>query len=138
VLSARSSAACLEPRVGRFTQPLELLDRAPPVRARVGRARRRPRTLIADRGYDRDKYRRLVRKRGVKPLIARRQTEHGSGLGRHRWVVEGRGVSTTLGQLQWTHGAMPPTLEDSRRWRWFMRRRSGVCIRDDEQLRQVS
>jgi transposase len=27
-------------------------------------------------------------KRGVKPLIARRQTEHGSGLGRVRWVVE--------------------------------------------------
>ena len=40
--------------------------------------------LIADRGYDHDKYRRLVWKRGVKPLIARRQTEHGSGLGRHR------------------------------------------------------
>jgi transposase len=26
--------------------------------------------------------------RGVKPIIARRQTDHGSGLGRHRWVVE--------------------------------------------------
>jgi transposase len=24
----------------------------------------------------------------VKPVIARRQTDHGSGLGRHRWVVE--------------------------------------------------
>jgi transposase len=44
--------------------------------------------LIADRGYDHDKYRRLVWQRGIKPLIARRQTEHGSGLGRHRWVVE--------------------------------------------------
>ena len=70
------------------TQLLELLDRVPPVRGRVGRPRRRPRTLIADRGYDHDKYRRLVWQRGVKPLIARRQTEHGSGLGRHRWVVE--------------------------------------------------
>jgi transposase len=50
--------------------------------------RRRPRTLIADRGYDHDKYRRLIWKRGVKPIIARRQIEHGSGLGRHRWVVE--------------------------------------------------
>jgi transposase len=60
----------------------------PPVRGRVGRPRRRPRTLIADRGYDHDKYRRLVWQRGVKPLIARRQTEHGSRLGRHRWVVE--------------------------------------------------
>ena len=44
--------------------------------------------LLADRGYDHDKYRRLVWKRGVKPMIARRQTEHGSGLGRNRWVVE--------------------------------------------------
>ena len=70
------------------TQLLELLDRVPHVRGRVGRPRRRPRTLIADRGYDHDKYRRLLRQRGVKPLIARRRTDHGSGLGRHRWVVE--------------------------------------------------
>jgi transposase len=67
---------------------LELLDRVPPVRGRVGRPRRRPRTLIADRGYDHDKYRRLLWRRGVKPVIARRQSEHGSGLGRQRWVVE--------------------------------------------------
>jgi transposase len=60
----------------------------PPVRGRVGRPRRRPRTLIADRGYDHDKYRRLVRQRGITPVIARRQTDHGSGLGRERWVVE--------------------------------------------------
>jgi len=58
------------------------------VRGRIGRPRRRPRTLIADRGYDHDKYRRLVWQRGVKPIITRRQTDHGSGLGRHRWVVE--------------------------------------------------
>jgi transposase len=70
------------------TQLLELLDRVPPVRGRIGRPRRRPTTLIADRGYDHDKYRRLVWQRGVKPIIARRQTDHGSGLGRHRWVVE--------------------------------------------------
>lgn len=31
---------------------------------------------------------RLVRDLGVKPLIARRGTEHGSGLGTQRWVVE--------------------------------------------------
>ena len=60
----------------------------PPVRGRIGRARRRPRTLIADRGYDYDKYRRLVWQRGIKPIIARLQTEHGSGLGRHRSVAE--------------------------------------------------
>jgi transposase len=33
-------------------------------------------------------YGRLVWQRGVKPIVARLQTEHGSGLGRHRWVVE--------------------------------------------------
>jgi len=44
--------------------------------------------VLADRGYDHDKYRRLVRQRGINPVIARRQTEHGTGLGRHRWIVE--------------------------------------------------
>ena len=71
-----------------ITQLLALLDQVPPVRGRPGRPRRRPDSVIADRGYDHDKYRRLVWQRGIKPLIARRQTEHGSGLGRHRWVVE--------------------------------------------------
>ncbi len=58
------------------------------VRGRVGRPRRRPARLVADRGYDHDKYRRLLRQRGIEPLIARRQSEHGSGLGRERWIVE--------------------------------------------------
>jgi transposase len=40
------------------------------------------------RGYDHDKYRRELRARRIKPEIARRQTAHGSGLGRVRWVVE--------------------------------------------------
>ncbi|CAM5645777.1 hypothetical protein SPURM210S_01824 [Streptomyces purpurascens] len=44
--------------------------------------------VLGDRGYDHDKYRRMVRDLGVKPLIARRGTEHGSGLGTQRWVVE--------------------------------------------------
>ncbi|KJY47062.1 transposase [Streptomyces sp. NRRL S-444] len=41
----------------------------------------------SDWGDDLDKYRRLVRDRGVKPPIARRGTEHGSGLGAQRRVV---------------------------------------------------
>jgi transposase len=44
--------------------------------------------VIADRGYDHDKYRRELWHRGVTPRIARRRTEHGSGLGRVRWVVQ--------------------------------------------------
>ncbi|MET9040029.1 transposase [Streptomyces mirabilis] len=43
---------------------------------------------VAPGGYDFDKYRRLVRARGITPKIARRGTPHGSGLGRTRWVVE--------------------------------------------------
>ena len=70
------------------TQLIPLLDAVPAVGGVSGRPRRRPESVIADRGYDHDKYRRLVRQRGVKPVIARRQTEHGSGLGRYRWVVE--------------------------------------------------
>jgi transposase len=58
------------------------------VRGKVGRPRRRPDRVTADRGYDHDKYRRELRARRIKPEIARRQTEHGSGLGRVRWVVE--------------------------------------------------
>jgi transposase len=69
-------------------QLLPLVQALPAVRGSVGRPRRRPDTLIGDRGYDSDRHRRLLRQQGIKPLIARRQTEHGSGLGRYRWVVE--------------------------------------------------
>lgn len=67
------------------TQLLPLLDAVPPIR---GRPRRKPRRLYADRGHDFDKYRRLLWKRGIKPLIARRGVAHASGLGKVRWVVE--------------------------------------------------
>jgi transposase len=46
------------------------------------------RTLIADRGYDHDKYRRLVWQRGVKPIIGAARPSTASGLGKQRWVVE--------------------------------------------------
>ena len=58
------------------------------MRGKVGRPRSRPERLLADRGYDHDKYRRELRRRGIASEIARRQTGHGSGLGRARWVVE--------------------------------------------------
>ncbi|RSS49216.1 IS4/IS5 family transposase [Streptomyces sp. WAC05858] len=70
------------------TQLVPLLQAVPPVRGKRGRPQRRPDVVLGDRGYDHDKYRRLVRALGVKPLIARRGTEHGSGLGTRRWVVE--------------------------------------------------
>lgn len=70
------------------TQLIPLLDSVPAVRGRAGRPRKRPERLTADRGYDHDSYRRQLRRRGITPEIARRQTGHGSGLGRARWVVE--------------------------------------------------
>jgi transposase len=71
-----------------ITQLLPLIDGVKPVAGKVGRPRKRPKVLLADRGYDHDKYRREVWARGIKPVIARRSTPHGSGLGRQRWVVE--------------------------------------------------
>nr|WP_235217646.1 IS5 family transposase [Streptomyces noursei] len=78
------------------TQLLPLLDKIPAVAGAVGRPRHRPDTLFADRGYDHDKYRRLLRQRGIRPVIARRGKRHGSGLGIFRYVVE-RTIS-------WLHG----------------------------------
>jgi transposase len=70
------------------TQLVPLIDAIPPIRGTVGRPKSRPRHLYADRGYDHDKYRRLVRARGITPVIARRGLDHGSGLGKVRWPVE--------------------------------------------------
>lgn len=72
----------------RVTQLLPLVDGLGPVPGRRGRPRKRPTVLLADRGYDFDRYRRELRSRGIKPKIARRNTEHGSHLGKKRWVVE--------------------------------------------------
>ncbi|WP_435828632.1 IS5 family transposase [Nocardiopsis dassonvillei] len=70
------------------TQLIPLLDAIPRLRGLVGRPRHRPGRLFADRGYDYDKHRRLLRARGITPKIARKGTAHGSGLGKTRWVVE--------------------------------------------------
>ncbi|MFE7116974.1 IS5 family transposase [Streptomyces sp. NPDC057654] len=70
------------------TQLMPLLDAIPRIKGLRGRPLHRPRRLFADRGYDFDTYRRLIRKRGITPKIARRGAPHGSGLGKTRWVVE--------------------------------------------------
>ena len=58
------------------------------VRGKIGRPRQRAERLLADHGYDFDKYRRELWTRGVRAVIARRKTKRGSGLGRQRRVVE--------------------------------------------------
>jgi transposase len=50
------------------TQLLPLVDGVGPVRGKVGRPRQRAESLIADRGYDHDKYRRELWAPGVKPI----------------------------------------------------------------------
>ncbi|AWN31816.1 IS5 family transposase [Streptomyces sp. NEAU-S7GS2] len=89
------------------TQLIPLLDAIAPIRGLRGRPRHRPKRLFADRGYDFDKYRRLLWKRGIKPLIARRGAVHGSGLGRTRWVVERT--------CAWLHQCKRPRIRYERR-----------------------
>lgn len=75
---------------------IPLLEKIPPIAGLVGRLRKRPDSRLGDRGYDHDKYRRLVWAMGIKPVIARRGVPHGSGPGVHRWVVERT--------IAWFHG----------------------------------
>jgi IS5 family transposase len=62
------------------TQLIPLIEAVPPIRGKRGRPLRRPRHLYADRGYDHDLHRDRVRRFEITPHIARRGTEHGSGL----------------------------------------------------------
>ncbi|MER6565227.1 IS5 family transposase [Streptomyces sp. NPDC001093] len=71
------------------TQLIPLIQAVPPIHGRCGQLLRRPRRLYADRGYGHDVHRGRVRRLEITPIIARRGTGHGSGLGIHRWVVEG-------------------------------------------------
>lgn len=70
------------------TQLLPLLEAIPPVGGRRGRRRRRPDSVLGDRGYDSKAHRRELRARRIRPRLAKRKTAHGSGLGKERWVVE--------------------------------------------------
>ena len=60
----------------------------PRVRGTSGRPKENPDELYGDRGYDSDWTRLILMWMGITPKIAKRRTEHGSGLGRVRWVVE--------------------------------------------------
>jgi hypothetical protein len=54
----------------------------------AGQRRTRPDKLAADTGYDSQANRAYLRRRGIKPRIARREIESSIRLGRHRWKVE--------------------------------------------------
>jgi transposase len=70
------------------TQILELVDDVPAISGVRGAPRYRFDELYADRGYDSEAVREALREVGIEPYIARRNTDHGSGLGVYRWVVE--------------------------------------------------
>jgi len=60
----------------------------PEVGGKPGRPRTRPDEVYADAGYDSETTREVLRCLGIEPFIRKRGAEHGSGLGRVRWVVE--------------------------------------------------
>lgn len=70
------------------TPLLPLVDAGPPGRGKRGRPRRRPKRWQGDRASDSEPHRRRLRRREIKPVLARRGTEHGRGLGVFRWYVE--------------------------------------------------
>jgi transposase len=69
-------------------QALALVDAIPPLQGKRGRPRQRPDCVFGDRGYDAEAIRQGLRDRRIIPFLAKRNTEHGSGLGEWRWVVE--------------------------------------------------
>jgi transposase len=83
-LSATVTAA----NVNEVTQALTVLTAMPPVGGKPGPRRQLPERLQGDRGYDSEPLRRVLRWLNVTPVLARRGTDHGSGLGVFRWFVE--------------------------------------------------
>lgn len=71
-----------------MTQLIPLIDAIPPIAGKVGRPVKKPKEVFADRAYDSAWHREQLEQRGIEPSIAQRNTEHGSGLGFFRWVVE--------------------------------------------------
>jgi transposase len=71
-------------------QAIPLIDAIPAIKQPRGGRRRRPKKVFGDKAYDAEaKIRQALRDRGIQPLIAKRNTKHGSGLGKHRCVIEG-------------------------------------------------
>ncbi|MFJ8444374.1 IS5 family transposase [Kitasatospora griseola] len=71
-----------------ITQVLALVDGVPPVAGKPGRPRRRPESLLGDKGYDSRHVRRELLRRRILPVISRRGEPDIRGLGKLRYVVE--------------------------------------------------
>ena len=71
-----------------ITEAVWLIEAIPAICGKVGRPRHLPESVYADRAYHSQAFKDYRRGRRIKPFIAERFTEHGSGLGTVRWVVE--------------------------------------------------
>ena len=80
-------------------QTLALVESVPHLQGQRGRPRQGADCLAGDRGYDAEALRRNLRARNIVPFLANHKTEHGSGLGRWRWVVER--TFAWLNQFRW-------------------------------------
>jgi hypothetical protein len=65
-----------------------VVEDIPLVRTPSGRRRFRPDGVHADKGYDSRANRAYLRRRGIRPRIARRGIDSWTRLGCHRWKVE--------------------------------------------------
>ena len=82
---------CIPANVHDSNALTDVVDAVEPIkkaRAISRGCRKRPTKLHAGKGYDFERCRRALRKRGITPRIARRGLESGEKLARHRWVVE--------------------------------------------------
>lgn len=71
-----------------MTELLTLVDDFPTIRGQPGHPVTKPKAVLGDRGYDSDPHRKQLRERRIDPVLAERNTQHGSGLGTLRWPVE--------------------------------------------------
>lgn len=65
-----------------------LVEQFPAVGGKPGRPTTKPDDVYADAGYDNKSTRAILQWLGITPHIPKRGRQHGSGLGKVRWVVE--------------------------------------------------
>ena len=71
-----------------ITMLLELVDAIPALPGPDGKMRNRPKKLHGDKGYDSNRHRQALTRRGIIHRLGRRRIDQGVRLGKHRWVVE--------------------------------------------------
>jgi transposase len=69
-------------------QLLPLIVAIPQVRGKAGHPKSPLKPFYADRAYESEPARAILRWLGITPFLANSGTKHGSGLGKCRWVIE--------------------------------------------------